>query len=202
MTDAKGAPPAIRGLQEVEAAAKKSRGLPPVEKWNPDFCGDIDMRIARDGTWYYMGSPIGRPAMVRLFSSVLRKDADGKTYLVTPVEKLGITVDDAHFVAVAMRREGEGRGQTLIFTTHVGDEVAAGPDHPIRVERNVESGEPTPYIHVRGRLEALIARAVYYDLVALGHEEEHDGERRFGVWSGGVFFPLASAAETAAARDA
>ncbi|MFC4347839.1 DUF1285 domain-containing protein [Kordiimonas lipolytica] len=138
---------------------------PPVEKWNPDFCGDIDMRIAADGTWYYMGTPITRERMVKLFATVLRKDEDGKTYLVTPVEKIGITVDDAPFVAVHMDRIEDGSRVAFKFTTNVGDEVIAGPDHPIRVEVNEKTGEPRPYVHVRGRLEALIARPVFYELV-------------------------------------
>ncbi|WP_286828186.1 MULTISPECIES: DUF1285 domain-containing protein [Kordiimonas] len=138
---------------------------PPVEKWNPDFCGDIDMRIAADGTWFYMGTPITRERMVKLFATVLRKDEDGKTYLVTPVEKIGITVDDAPFVAVHLDRIEDGDQTAFKFTTNVGDEVIAGPDHPIRVEVNEETGEPRPYIHVRGRLEALINRSVFYELV-------------------------------------
>lgn len=191
--EAQSAPGGLKGLAAAEAEGVKARGLPPVEKWNPDFCGDLDMRIARDGTWFYMGTPIGRARLVRLFSTVLRHDADGKYYLVTPVEKVGITVDDAPFLAVAMRVEGAGREQVLHFTTNVGDETAAGPDHLMRFEMDEETGEPSPYVHVRARLEALINRAVFYDLVEIGVEEMHEGANWFGVWSGGVFFPFMKA---------
>ena len=184
-------------LSVAEAEGKKARGLPPVHLWNPEFCGDIDMRIARDGTWFYMGTPIGRERLVRLFSTILRHDEDGKYYLVTPVEKVGIRVDDAPFLAVGMAVEGEGREQVLRFTTNAGDETAAGADHPMRFVIDRETGEPAPYVHVRARLEALINRAVFYDLVELGVEEEHEGRRWFGVWSGGVFFPFMPAEEMA-----
>lgn len=184
-------------LAAAETEGRKARGLPPVHLWNPEFCGDIDMRIARDGTWFYMGTPIGRERLVRLFSTILRHDEDGKYYLVTPVEKVGIRVDDAPFLAVAMSVEGEGRGQALTFTTNVGDATVAGPDHPIRFEVDGETGEPAPYVHVRARLDALINRAVFYDLVELGTEEEHEGRRWFGVWSAGVFFPFMPAEEMA-----
>lgn len=184
-------------LSAAEAEGRKARGLPPVHLWNPEFCGDIDMRIARDGTWFYMGTPIGRERLVRLFSTILRHDEDGKYYLLTPVEKVGITVDDAPFLAVAMTVEGEGRAQTLTFSTSVGDSAAAGREHPIRFEVNRETGEPAPYVHIRARLEALINRAIFYDLVALGTEEEHEGRRWFGVWSGGVFFPFVPAEDVA-----
>lgn len=196
LEEGKAAAPA--GLLSVaESEGKKARGLPPVHLWNPDFCGDIDMRIARDGTWHYMGTPIGRERLVRLFSTILRHDEDGKYYLVTPVEKVGIKVEDAPFLAVAMSVEGVGRDQRLTFTTSVGDSAAAGPEHPIRFVIDEETGEPAPYVHIRARLEALIARAVFYDLAELGTEEEHDGGRWFGVWSGGVFFPFMLAEEMA-----
>lgn len=168
---------------------QKSKGPPPVHKWNPPFCGDIDMRIARDGTWYYMGTPIGRKPMVKLFSSVLRRDPDDKYYLVTPVEKLGIKVDDAPFLAVELAVTGAGRDQMLTFRTHVDDVVTADVEHPIRVETAAD-GEPSPYVLVRDRLEALIARSVFYELVDLGVEEVVDGETKFGVWSSGTFFPI------------
>ena len=184
-------------LSAAESEGRKARGLPPVHLWNPAFCGDLDMRIARDGTWFYMGTPIGRERLVRLFSTILRHDEDGKYYLVTPVEKVGIRVDDAPFLAVAMKVEGRGRDQTLTFSTSVGDETVAGPDHPMRFEIDEASGEPAPYVHVRARLEALINRATFYDLVELGVEEEHEGERWFGIWSGGVFFPFMLAKEMA-----
>ncbi|MDO8288687.1 MAG: DUF1285 domain-containing protein [Parvibaculum sp.] len=182
-------------LSAAEREGKKARGLPPVHLWNPDFCGDLDMRIARDGTWFYMGTPIGRERLVRLFSTILRHDEDGKYYLVTPVEKVGIKVDDAPFLAVAMKAEGEGREQVLTFTTSVGDDTVAGPEHPMRFVIDEESGEPAPYVHVRARLEALINRAVFYDLVNLGVEEQHEGATWFGVWSSGVFFPFMLAAD-------
>lgn len=184
-------------LSAAESEGKKSRGLPPVHLWNPEFCGDLDMRIARDGTWFYMGTPIGRERLVRLFSTILRHDEDGKYYLVTPVEKVGITVEDAPFLAVAMKVDGKGRDQTLTFTTNVGDETIAGVDHPMRFVIDKASGEPAPYVHVRARLEALINRAVFYDLVELGVEEMHEGARWFGVWSAGVFFPFMRAEEMA-----
>lgn len=182
-------------LSAAETEGKRAKGLPPVHLWNPDFCGDLDMRIARDGTWFYMGTPIGRERLVRLFSTILRHDDDGRYYLVTPVEKVGIRVDDAPFLAVAMKVAGEGRDQVLSFTTNVGDETVAGPDHPMRFVVDVETGEPAPYVHVRARLEALINRAVFYDLVELGVEEPHEGATWFGVWSGGVFFPFMPAEE-------
>ncbi len=176
----------------IANAARKAgeKGLPPVHLWNPPFCGDLDMRIARDGTWFYLGTPIGRLPLVKLFASVLRHDEDGKHYLVTPVEKVGITVDDAPFVAVDARIEGAGGDQTLTFVTNIGDEAVAGPDHPIRVTRDPETGEPTPYIHIRARLEALIDRKTFYRLVEISEHAEFEGARWFGLWSGGVFFPF------------
>ncbi len=162
---------------------------PPVNQWNPDFCGDMDMRIASDGTWFYMGTPIGRKEMVRLFSSILRRDDDDKYYLVTPVEKIGIQVDDAPLVAVEVAREGAGEDQILTFRTHVGDVVAAGADNPIRVETNPETGEPRPYVLVRDRLEALINRAVFYELVEMAVPDPGSGGG-IGLWSGGVYFRL------------
>lgn len=190
-------------LKEITRAAEdanrqggpRKKGLPPVHLWNPPYCGELDIRIKRDGSWHYLGTPIGRERLVRLFSTVLRHDEDGKHYLVTPVEKIGIQVDDAPFLAVAMRAEGAGKEQRLIFTTNVGDETEAGPEHPMRFEIDEETGEPAPYVHVRARLEALINRAVFYDLVALGTEEEVDGEKWFGVWSGGEFFAMMRAAD-------
>ncbi len=177
----------------IRKAAKK--GPPPVHLWNPPFCGDLDMRISRDGLWWYLGTPIGRMPLVKLFASVLRRDDDGKYYLVTPVEKIGITVDDAPFVAVDFRVEGEGKDQTLIFVTNVDDETVAGPEHPIRVERDPETGEPSPYVHVRARLEALIDRKSFYRLVEICRHEVLQGTRSFGLWSGGEFFPIIPSAE-------
>jgi len=193
--EASSAPIALKGLAQVDAAAKKSKGLPPVHLWNPPFCGDLDMRIAVDGTWYYMNSPIGRKPLVRLFSTVLRFDEDGKYYLVTPVEKVGITVDDAPFLAVLMSVEGRGGEQIIRFTTNVGDEFSVDADHPLRFETEKTNLGLKPYVLVRGRLEALINRAVLYDLVALGCEHEVGGELRFGVWSSGRFYPMAKACD-------
>jgi uncharacterized protein len=168
----------------------KGQKHPPVHLWNPEFCGDLDMRIARDGTWFYLGSPIGRKPLVKLFSGVIRLDEDGKYYLVTPVEKIGIIVDDAPFVAVEMFREGEGKDQILSFRTNVDDFVIVDKEHPFRIEIDPETHEPAPYVRVRANLDALIARAVFYDLVALAGEEEREGTNKFGFWSSGQFFEL------------
>ncbi len=176
------------GIAAAATAAGPRRGPAPVHLWNPPFCGDLDMRIARDGTWYYLGTPIGRKPLVRLFSSILKREGD-RYFLVTPVEKVGITVDDAPFVAVDFTARGEGAAQTLTFTTHVGEEVTAGPADPIRLARDAITGEPSPYVHVRAGLEALIDRKSFYRLVELGCE--HGG--MFGVWSGGSFHAFASA---------
>jgi len=170
--------------------ATKERGIPPVERWNPEFCGDLDMEIRADGTWFYMGTPIGRPQLVRLFSTVLRKDEDGKTYLVTPVEKIGIRVEDAHFIAVEMQVSGDGEAQKLTFRTNVGDVVEVDAEHSLRFVIDDESDGLKPYINVRGRLEALVGRAVMYDLVALGEEIEVDGVTMFAVRSNGTAFPM------------
>jgi hypothetical protein len=157
----------------------------------PQLCGDIDIRIARDGTWFYHGSPIGRKPLVKLFASVLRRDADGTYWLITPAEQCRIRVDDAPFTAVEMSVEGEGRNRLLTFRTNVDENVNAGPDHPIRVVIDPETGEPSPYIYVRDGLEALIVRSVFYDLVELGVEAlQDDGSRILGVWSGGMIFAL------------
>lgn len=189
MTGQKIVTPSAESLAE-SARAAKSGGLPPVHLWNPPFCGDLDMRIARDGTWFYLGTPIGRKELVRLFSTILRKDGDDY-FLVTPVEKVGITVDDAPFVAVDFNPKGDG----LEFETNVGDTCIAGPDHPIRVVRDAETGEPSPYILIRTNLEALIDRKSFYRLVDIGEEADFDGERWFGVASKGAFFPIIPAAE-------
>ena len=187
MTSASDADQPLKGLAEVV----KVKGPPPVHLWNPPFCGDIDMRIAADGLWYYMNSPIGRMPLVKLFSSILRLDDDRRYYLVTPVEKCGITVEDAPFLAVRMRVEGRGVSQVLYFETQVDDEVALGPLHPLRVAAETHSGGMKPYVMIRRGLEALVSRALYYDLAALGVVE---GEW-FGVWSSGQFFPLQMARE-------
>jgi uncharacterized protein len=162
------------------------RALAPVEQWNPPFCGNIDMRIARDRTWFYYGTPINRPALVRLFSTILRKESDGYV-LVTPVEKVGIKVEDAPFPAVEMIVAHRGADQVLRFLTNVGDWVEAGFNHPIRFEKAACDGIK-PYVHVRGDLWALVGRALVLDLVELGEIGEHDGARCFGVVSAGSFF--------------
>ena len=179
----------------ISRAAVSARGLPPVERWNPPFCGNIDMEIRADGTWFYMGTPIGREPLVRLFSTVLRKDDDGRTYLVTPVEKVGIRVVDAPFLAVEMNRSESDGVPTLTFRTNVGDIVAAGPEHALRFEIAGENAELKPYLHVRGRLEALVSRALMYDLVELGEIVEIDGVAMFSIASGGVWFPVMPASD-------
>lgn len=179
------------GLQALIARATSSeRGSAPVDKWNPDFCGDLDMEIKADGTWFYMGTPIGRMPLVQLFASVLRKDEDGKTYLVTPVEKVGIRVEDAHFVAVEMNVHGTGQDQVLTFRTNVGDVVEAGPEHPLRFVDEEGTDGLKPYLHVRGRLEALVARPVMYEIAQIGEEIEIDGVTMFAVRSNGAVFPV------------
>jgi hypothetical protein len=178
----------------VAKVAKGKKGPPPVHLWNPPYCGDLDIRIARNGQWWYLGTPIGRLELVRLFASVLKLEA-GKFFLVTPVEKIGITVDDAPFVAVDFRVERHGPQQVLVFETNVGDETAAGPENPIRVVRDPETGEPSPYVHVRRGLEALIDRKSFYRLVEAGEHRLVDGERWFGVSSGGEFFAIIPSAE-------
>ncbi len=180
--------PSAEGIA-ASARAATSRGLPPVHLWNPPDCGDLDMRIARDGTWFYLGTPIGRPELVRLFSTILRKDGD-RYVLVTPVEKVGITVDDAPFVAVDFTAAGHGRNQVLTFETNLGDTATAGPAHPIRVVRDPDTGEPSPYVLIRDRLEALIDRKSFYRLVEIGAHADHDGQSWFGLWSSGQFFPV------------
>jgi hypothetical protein len=191
-TDKPTSPSADALASAAGAAARK--GPPPVHLWNPPFCGDLDMRIARDGTWFYLGTPIGRPALVRLFASILKREGE-RYYLVTPVEKVGITVDDAPFVAVDFTAQGEGRAQRLTFETYVGDRVTAGPEHPIRVTRDPATGEPAPYVMVRRGLEALIDRKSFYRLAEIGCEHEVAGVAQFGLWSDGAFFPLIPADE-------
>jgi uncharacterized protein len=184
-----------RGLDAIAGAAKRAgeKGLPPVHQWNPPFCGDLDMRIASDGTWFYLKTPIGRPALVKLFASVLKREGD-RYYLVTPVEKCGIVVDDAPFLAVELKVERGERGQVLTFRTNVEDWVACGPDHMLRFEPEAETGGLKPYLHVRRDLWAKVTRALFYDLVELGEERDIDGERMFGVVSAGEFFVMAPAA--------
>ena len=176
----------------IKAAERqaKGEGAPPVETWNPENCGAMDLIIKRDGTWMHEGTPIGRHKLVQLFATILRTDADGTTYLVTPYEKIEITVEDAAFTAIRVDASGQGETQDLIFTTNVGDTVKAGPQRPIRVEIDADTGEPSPYILVRGRLEALLGRAVFYELVDLAVERQTDDGPQLGVWSGGMFFAL------------
>jgi hypothetical protein len=179
------------GLEALIArAARAGKGLPPVERWNPDFCGDLDMEIRQDGTWFYLGTPIGRMPLVQLFSTVLRKDADGKTYLVTPVEKVGIRVVDAPFIAVEMNVMGNDDQQVITFRTNVGDVVEAGPEHALRFVDEEETGGLKPYVLVRGRLEALVARPVMYELIEHGEEIDIDGIPMFAVRSNGEIYPI------------
>jgi hypothetical protein len=183
------------GLAALERAVLKTKGPPPVHLWNPPYCGEIDMRIGSDGLWYYMGTPIGRERLVKLFSSVLRKDEDGQIYLVTPVEKIGIAVDDAPFLIVHMQVQGEGESQMLTFVTKTGDEVTVDDGHPMRFEEEHGTEGLKPYVLVRGRLEALVNRPIFYDLVNLGVKQRHEDEDWFGVWSAGRFWPMARADE-------
>jgi hypothetical protein len=179
-----------RGLAELQAAAAAGKPLPPVERWNPQNCGRIDLCIARDGTWRYLGTPIARPALVRLFSTILRREPDGTFCLVTPAERAEIVVEDAPFLAVSVKALGQGPETTLTFLTNVGDSVSAGPANRIRVEEDERTGEPRPYVLVRRGLEARIARAVFYDLVERAEPRDCGGRARLGVWSGGVFHEL------------
>ena len=180
--------PKIAGLEAL-LKAQSGSGPAPVERWNPPYCGDIGLEILRDGTWLYQNSPIGRKPLVQLFARVLRKDEDGRTYLVTPAEKVDVTVADAHFLAVEMEVRDPGAGQVLVFRTNVDDIVMCDAAHPLRFALEATSGGLKPYLRVRGRLEALITRALYQDLVALAGPAPTDKEQ-IGVWSGGVFFPL------------
>jgi uncharacterized protein len=176
------------------AKAASGKGLPPVHLWNPPFCGDIDMRIARDGTWFYLGTPIGRAPLVKLFSSILKREGDAY-FLVTPAEKVGIKVDDAPLLAQDFDVQGKGHDQTLTFVTKTEDEAVLGPDHPLRVDRDAETGEPSPYILIRSNLWALIDRKSFYRLIDLGCHEVHDGHKWFGLWSSGQFFPIIPSSE-------
>jgi uncharacterized protein len=177
-----------RSIGELAALLQKGR-LPPVHLWNPSHCGDSEMRIARDGTWFHQGSPIGRKELVKLFSTILRREPDGRFVLVTPAEKLDILVEDAPFIAVEATTEGEGAARQIIFRTNTDDLVAAGPDHALRVE-TAPDGTPRPYLHVRAGLEALVNRPVFYQLADLALAES---ETVPGLWSGGVFFPFMDA---------
>jgi uncharacterized protein len=182
------------GLEAITDAAKRAggKGPPPVHLWNPPFCGDLDMRIASDGTWYYLKTPIGRPALVKLFASVLKRE-DDKYFLVTPVEKVGIVVDDAPFLAVELQTQPSEHGRVLHFRTNVDEWVACDADHTLRFEPEPHSGGLKPYLHVRRGLWAKVSRPLFYDLVELGEERDVDGTRMFGVASGGEFFAMAPA---------
>jgi hypothetical protein len=182
------------GLEAITGALARAgaKGPPPVERWNPPFCGDLDMRIAADGTWFYMKTPIGRPALVKLFASVLKREGDSY-FLVTPVEKCGITVDDAPFLAVELNVENGAEGRVLHFRTNVDDWVACGPQHVLRFEPEAGTGGLKPYLHVRRDLWAKVTRTLFFDLVEIGEEREVDGKAMFGVTSMGAFFAMAPA---------
>lgn len=180
------------GLEAITASLpRENRGPPPVERWNPPFCGDIDMRIAADGTWFYQKTPIGRPALVKLFASILKREGD-KYFLVTPVEKVGLIVEEVPFLAVELRVDRDPR-QVLTFRTNVDDRVEAGPGHALRFEPEPATGGLKPYLHVRRDLWAKVTRALFYDLVELGEERDVAGKAMFGVSSRGEFFPMAEA---------
>jgi hypothetical protein len=183
----------LEGIESV-AARESRRGPPPVHLWNPPFCGDIDMRIAVDGTWYYMGTPIGRAALVKLFASVLKREGD-RYFLVTPVEKVGISVDDSPFLAVELDAEASPGGTVLRFRTNVDDWVECGPEHQLRFERDAATGGLKPYLHVRRDLWAKVTRPLFYDLVERGEQRDVGGVAMFGVVSQGEFFPMAPASE-------
>ncbi len=190
------------GLEAISGALSRAgvKGPPPVERWNPPFCGDLDMRIAADGTWYYMKTPIGRPALIKLFASVLKREGDSY-FLVTPVEKCGILVEDAPFLAVELKVEDAAAGaagQVLNFRTNVEEWIACGAAHALRFEREADTGGLKPYLHVRRGLWAKVKRALFFDLVELGETRELEGRAMFGVTSMGVFFPMAPADQ---ARD-
>jgi hypothetical protein len=187
-------PPRIQGLEAL-IRAQGSGAAPPVDSWNPPYCGDIGMAIRADGTWTYQGSPIGRTALVRLFASVLRRDADGRHYLVTPFEKVDVAVEDAPFMAVEMQVDGAGTSQQISFRTNVDDIVACGPQHPLRFALEPGSGGLKPYLLVRGRLEALVTRALYYDLVELAVPRRDLEPDQLGIWSGGAWWELAVSQE-------
>ena len=180
---------ALARLTEALGPNARRKGLPPVERWNPAYCGEIDMRIAADGTWHYMGTPINRPALVRLFSTVLRKDPE-RYVLVTPVERVGITVEDAPFLAVEMAVDGDGESRQIAFRTNVDDLVQVGPEHPLRFEQDANGGVK-PYVKIRGDLWARVTRSVALDLVAMGEERDVADVATFGVMANGMFFPIA-----------
>ena len=177
----------MKALEDTEG------GQRPVETWNPSYCGEMDMVIKADGSWWHEGSPITRRALVDLFASILRKDEDGETYLVTPVEKIKIDVERGHFVAVRVDVEGKGSSQRVFFTTNLHEVIEAGEAHPIRVETDTDTMEPAPYVTVRGRLEASLNRPVFYELVENAVERDTPEGKQLGIWAGGQFFPLGPA---------
>ena len=199
MTDPSFTLSADAGALDRLSAAVRGAGAktPPVERWNPPFCGDIDMRIAADGTWFYGGTPIGRPALVRLFASILRRDPE-RFVLVTPAERVGIAVEDAPFLAVEMAVAGDGLGRTIAFRTNVDDLVHVDAAHPLRFDKD-EGGGIKPYVLVRGGLWALVTRALTFDLVELGEDRAVEGALMFGVGVGEMFFPIAPASDKATA---
>lgn len=178
--------------EQVENARSGDKGLPPLEQWNPDLSGDIDIVVARDGQWLYQGNPIGREAIVRLFSTILRREDDGDYYLVTPVEKWRISVEDAPLIAHSLQVRGEGREQVLSVTTNTGETVDIGAEHPLRVGTYDGTDEPRPLVNLRHGIEARLVTAAYYDLADLVTEESHNGETAIGVWSSGNFFKIAN----------
>jgi len=181
-------------LAELMTALEDTEGgQRPVETWNPSYCGEMDMVIKADGSWWHEGSPITRRALVDLFASILRKDEDGETYLVTPVEKIKIDVERGHFVAVRVDVEGEGSAQRVFFTTNLDEVIEAGEAHPIRVETDTDTMEPAPYVTVRGRLEASLNRPVFYELVENAVERDTHEGKQLGIWADGQFFPLGPA---------
>jgi uncharacterized protein len=186
--------PTSPGIDLIASAAKRegNKGAPPVHLWDPPFCGDIDMRIAADGTWFYMKTPIGRPALVKLFASVLKREAN-RYFLVTPVEKVGIIVEDTPFLAVEMQARDQRGGRVLRFRTNVDDWVECGPEHALRFDPEPGTGGLKPYLHVRRDLWARVTRSLFYDIVTLGEERDVDGRRMFGVASNNSFFAMAPA---------
>ena len=181
-------------LAELMTALEDTEGgQRPVETWNPSYCGEMDMVIKADGSWWHEGSPITRRALVDLFASILRKDEDGETYLVTPVEKIKIDVERGHFVAVRVDVEGKGSSQRVFFTTNLDEVIEAGEAHPIRVETDTDTMEPAPYVTVRGRLEASLNRPVFYELVENAVERDTPEGKQLGIWADGQFFPLGPA---------
>ena len=194
MNNKKANTPSAEGIAAAARSAIKSKTLPPVMSWNPPFCGDLDIRIARNGTWYYLGTPIGRFELVKLFSSILKIE-DGKYFLVTPIEKVGIKVDDAPFVAVDFNEIEITGEKALKFETQVGDKVIASDKNPIRVVRDAVSDEPAPYIHIRNGLDALIDRKTFYRLIDIGQHKKYENDDWFGIESASAFFPIIKSEE-------